>query len=145
MKEMIKKIIEYRGHAFINALMAIGIIPYTLSLLGGTIISIGFLDFNVRLIIAYGIPAILMIILVIFRLCNPLTIAIGHAFLLLFSYIAKNYNAFHYSMPMIIITLIVAILYYIFGYAEKNFFENIVLTTIAIFIIIIWYSFYKML
>jgi hypothetical protein len=145
---VIKKIVENRGHPLINILMAIGIIPYILSMLYGTVFKI--FSYNLSITIAYIIPLFIVIILFIFKLCNPLTMAIGHILFFLFvglipiPIIWREY-VLYYSMYMIMITFISAIFYYIFGYKGKSTFENIIMSITAMLILIIWYLVYKRL
>ena len=152
MKEMIKKIIEDRGNVVINTLMAIGVIPYMLSILYG--ITLNALRYKYGLIWAYIIPTTIVIFLFIFKLCNPLTIAIGHGLLLpililiglLIPWLRPvpgGYYALYYTMYMSILTLIGAVFYYIFCYTEKTVVSNIVVVVFTIYVVIGWIVMYN--
>lgn len=134
MIEIIRRIMGSQSN-FIDILMAIGIIPFILSLLFGVILALGFSS-----VIAYIIPALIIFILIVAKLCNPLTMAIGHVLLLLVSLFLPigRYFAIYYSIYMTVITVLIAVFYYIFCYKEKTVATNIIMTAGVVFIIVIW-------
>ena len=76
------------SRAITNILMAIGVIPFALSILFYIVlrVNIFILTYPSAFIVAGGIAIVVMIILMVSKLCSPLTVPIGHALLLLFVY-----------------------------------------------------------
>jgi len=143
MIEMTKRIIMNRGHTVVNALMATGIIPCILSLLFIAVFDA--FKYDSGTVYAYFITTAILITLYILKLCNPLTMAIGHVILFLTLVpaltplpIEFGYNVFFYSMFMIITTIIAAVFYYIFGYKEKTPTSNKFLVVFTILVIPGW-------
>ena len=69
----------------INILMATGVIPYALSMVFYVILTGGFLNYKIANVIVYSIPTIVMIVLAIFKFCNPLTMLVGHMLFLFYT------------------------------------------------------------
>ena len=114
----------------INVLMATSVIPGLL-LLAFSAVVVPLLSFFPSFIIAYIIPIAVIIVSTKFKLCNPFTMPIGFTLLPVFVYchetMTSSYGLFagaglgtasvgmFYALPMVVITLIIAIVNFYAG------------------------------
>jgi len=146
MIKIMNKVKENPIRSIINTIISIGVIQFLLSIPYGYI-SRPISAYIMIYVITYAIPIIIVIILAILKLCNPFTMVIGNMLLLLAAFfefipMPMGYDALYYSLDMTVITLIIAILYYLFGYKKKTIHSNIIILIITLLIVIIWYRVY---